>query len=371
MNSEQIIKVDGIEYLVEDSLINYRIEDSFIDRSNKLAQFSGNGEAKKHIGSYAGDGRNNLGKFFNYYSWGLEYIDPETNSKTMNQASKVGAVVQHYSCCFSKSNLLHYLADAKSEYFSQEQEYHNNIGAFFDSRHSKVSNLDSEYIWFSIYDASDNRSKPQSRAYIRSDDNIWNLWRTIVLPKISYLSILKLKPVDSLINRTIFYFQIQLDFQYRSFTHPSLLKKVEASRPLQNVERRLARLGADKYRREVLDLMGRCPFTLINDERLLIASHIKPYAVCVDEGRFDHAVSPQNGLALSPTYDKLFDQGFLTFTDFGELICSPLLSPFIWSKLNINPSIKKRLQIFPEGRKEFLEFHRSNVFQGSVEEILG
>ncbi|MEJ7235574.1 hypothetical protein WL381_11770, partial [Staphylococcus epidermidis] len=40
---------------------------------------------------------------------------------------------------------------------------------------------------------------------------------------------------------------------------------------------RVYRKGAIKYRNQVIEHMPQCPFTKISDERLLIASHIKPY----------------------------------------------------------------------------------------------
>lgn len=55
-----------------------------------------------------------------------------------------------------------------------------------------------------------------------------------------------------------------------------------------------------------------CFITQICEETLLFASHIKPYAACLD----DHEKrDPNNGFILSPLYDRLFDRGFITFTD--------------------------------------------------------
>ena len=50
---------------------------------------------------------------------------------------------------------------------------------------------------------------------------------------------------------------------------------------------------------------------MINEESLLIASHIKPWAVSDSKERID----PNNGFILSPLYDKLFDRGYITFSD--------------------------------------------------------
>jgi len=52
-----------------------------------------------------------------------------------------------------------------------------------------------------------------------------------------------------------------------------------------------------------------CPFTKINDNRLLIASHIKPWAFSDNKERLDL----KNVFVLSPLFDKLFDRGLISF----------------------------------------------------------
>jgi predicted restriction endonuclease len=369
----QKIKIQGTEYRIVDSIQDFRAEDSFIHRSNKLAQFAGNGEAKKYVGSYLDENIQKISNFFDYPNWGIEYKDEVKNKKTYETAKLVGAVIQNNTCFFSKSNLLQYLEDAKVEYFSKDQIYHNDISLEYESRLEEIKSLENEYVYFSIYDASDGHSQTQSRAYIRSDDEIWAIWRKLILPKISYLSILKIVPVESGDNnlKPQFYFRVILDYQYRSIVHPSLLKEYEGEEPVKEVSvKKSYRLGSEKYRRGVLDHMPQCPFTLITEERLLIASHIKPYIACINEGRNDQALDPLNGLSLSPTYDKLFDQGFITFTDAGELICGTELNDITWSRLQINPASKRKMRIFPENREDFLEYHRRHVFQGNIDELI-
>ena len=61
-------------------------------------------------------------------------------------------------------------------------------------------------------------------------------------------------------------------------------------------EIRKARDGQGKYREELLEQCRFCPFTMIADERLLIASHIKPWAASNDKEKVD----PFNGYILSP-----------------------------------------------------------------------
>lgn len=374
MPEYQKIKIDNLEYFIIDAIQDFRAEDSFIHRSNKLAQFDGNGESKKHVGTYKGELGRKISNFFDYSTWGLEHFDSDKKRKTLNSARESGAVIQDYTCFFSKTNLLKYLDDAKAEYYNQEQIYHNDISVYFEKRYQEVQNIDTEYIPFSIYDASDNLSQRQNRGYIRSDDTIWKLWRELILPKISYLSILKLVPVlpQEGNSKPIFYFRILLDYQFRTFVHPSALQIIEEivfDIPEIEEIKKSYRIGQEKYRRAVIEYMPQCPFSKITDERLLIASHIKPYSVCIKENNQLEALDYLNGLALSPTFDRLFDQGYITFLDSGELICGTQLSSYTWDKLNINPTAKNKMRIYPENREKYLEYHRKNVFLDDINDL--
>lgn len=363
----QVIHINWIDYQIIDSIQDLRAEDSFIHRNNKLQMFNWNGEARKYVWSYKGESWDRLKHFFEYEKWG-ECKD--------NEWKRIYETISK-SCFFSKNNLLKYMQDAKVEYLKQEQLYHNNIANHFDEYMKSIKDLQDEINFFTIYDVSDFIETNRWRWYVRSDDEIWNIWRKIILPKISYLSILKIKPLNSNSwNNFSFYFRILLDYNFRSIVHPQLLNtEIEDSEEINSIQsiemqKIKVREWQQKYRKEVIEHMIACPFTLISDERLLIASHIKPYKACIDEWKLEEAIDYLNGLALTPTYDKLFDQWYITFTDEWELICWTLLSPFTWDKLNINPSIKKKMRIFPENREKYLEFHRKYVFRDNIDELL-
>jgi len=381
MENYQKINIDWNEYYIIDTIQNFRAEDSFIHNRNQLSECNWHGESKKHIGTYKGDIWESRSAFFNYSKWGLEYYDVnhykknKQKKKTFNSAKENWALISENKCFFSKSNLIKYLNDAKTEYFAKDQVYHKNITEFYDKRVEKVNKINTNQIFFSIYDASDNHSQKQDRWYIRSDDDIWKLWRELILPGISYLSILKLVPLNNKNAEPLFYFRILLDYQFRSFVHPNDYIKDEGKETseIEKVELIKKRTSARKwqqiYRKNVIDHMWRCPFTLISNARLLIASHIKPYKACIDENNINEAVDYLNWLALSPTYDKLFDQGYITFTNDWTLICWTLLDAYTWSKLNINPNLKKKMNILPEDREKYLDYHRKYVFQDNFEEL--
>lgn len=363
MHNFQKIKIDNIEYFIIDSIQNLRAEDSFIHRKNKLKMFKGNGESRKYVGSYTGKNGEKLKSFFEYTNWG--------DTKVNNQRNY--PIIQN-NCFFSKSNLLQYMYDARVEYHQQEQIYNNDIFKNYQEIIKKINHIE-EIINFSIYDVSDFiDNKRGNRAYIRSDSEIWKLWRELILPKISYLSILKLLPIQNSSSNPIYYFRILLDYQFRSIVHPKFSissSEVISKETKEKVAKKtVSREGASKYRKEVIEHMMQCPFTKISDDRLLIASHIKPYNICIKENKLNEATDYLNGLALSPTYDKLFDQGYITFTDKGELICGTQLSAYTWEKLHINPNAKNVMRIYPEKRENYLKFHRTYVFQDNVDDLI-
>lgn len=82
-----------------------------------------------------------------------------------------------------------------------------------------------------------------------------------------------------------------------------------------------ARRGQGRFRKRVMEVEAACRLTGVDDERLLVASHIKPWAECSNEKRLDG----YNGLMLAPHVDHLFDRGWISFADDGRLLVSPEL----------------------------------------------
>ena len=116
------------------------------------------------------------------------------------------------------------------------------------------------------------------------------------------------------------------------------------------------RILQNKYRKDLLQCLKFCPITGISDERLLVASHIKPWRWSSDEEKLD----VNNGFVFSPLYDKLFDIGLITFTDKKEMILSSTLSESTIKKLNLKHEIYDDLPV--KGREKYLLFHNEKVF---------
>src|SRR5437868_223260 len=79
-----------------------------------------------------------------------------------------------------------------------------------------------------------------------------------------------------------------------------------------------ARVGQGLFRRNVSSIEHRCRITGVSYPTHLFASHIKPWRESTNEER----LSGENGLLLTPSMDHLFDRGFISFEDSGELIIS-------------------------------------------------
>lgn len=117
-----------------------------------------------------------------------------------------------------------------------------------------------------------------------------------------------------------------------------------------------ARVGQGKYRSAVIDLWGKCALTGYADTRFLIASHIKPWKGSESSERLD----PYNGLLLLPNLDKVFDLGFVTFEDDGDLIISRYLEEP--ESIGIHRGMKIVMQ---DPHVKYMAYHRAHVFEKS------
>lgn len=118
----------------------------------------------------------------------------------------------------------------------------------------------------------------------------------------------------------------------------------------------LARRGQGKFRDRVKLFEGSCRITGVDQSDLLVASHIKPWAVSNNEER----LNGHNGLFLSPHVDKLFDSGYISFEKNGSLLVSPALDHEVLRNWSIDTN--KKVKPFGADQDFFLDFHRQSVF---------
>jgi hypothetical protein len=94
------------------------------------------------------------------------------------------------------------------------------------------------------------------------------------------------------------------------------------------------------------------------DPRLLIASHIKPFAECTEVERQD----VNNGLLLSVHIDALFDKGLISFYNDGTIIISQALGRKTQSIFNIKAGAKLTTPL-NDVQKVFMQYHRSKLLK--------
>ncbi|MGM9821734.1 MAG: hypothetical protein ACI30D_03960, partial [Muribaculaceae bacterium] len=250
--------IDGQNFNFVDTLNSpITVPDCFVMRASKIG--GGNGEAKLYIAS----------KAVMYPFFGNE-----------------GFIAK---CFLLKSDLLSYMNALHAEYLHPSQDYRGAVEMpkLWKERVAKIEKLP-EVIEFNVI-AQDQIEGP--RGYVNSKDPGYQLIREISLPLVTYISVMQLTDRTGAI---LYYWKLFADFEAISDKREALVftygKKGEKPIPLpqpketsREKEIRRARQGQGMYREKLLAECPFCPITMINDERLLIASHIKPWAVASDK----------------------------------------------------------------------------------------
>ena len=321
------LNINNKHFTVLDAKEKITIADSFVVRQNKIGK--GNGEAKLYVGN--------------------------DNEEVRNFFGKTGFAIP---CFLLKQDLIKYLDETKAEYLKPEQPYVNKDGLpnLWNERKKTIDALP-EKIEFEVVEQTQIAGP---RVYVNSNDNAYKIIRELSLPNITYISVIKLIDENQKLS---YYFRLFADY-FGEEEHPYIIEKEEEEienfviDKTEKLQLFRARIGQGDYRRKLLELCPFCPITLISDDRLLIASHIKPW---VSSNEFEKT-DPFNGFMLTPTFDRLFDRGFLSFTDDKRTILSPFLSNMTYSKLAISDN--KLIPHLPiDGREMYLEFHRSTILK--------
>jgi hypothetical protein len=132
----------------------------------------------------------------------------------------------------------------------------------------------------------------------------------------------------------------------------------------------LARRGQGRFRENVHAIERSCRLTGVTNSTLLIASHIKPWRLC---STAQERLDGMNGLMLTPDADLLFDRGFISFKDTGEVLISPRVDPADLRRLGFEELVRERFGFaeapliwqtagFITSQSNYMAFHRSEVF---------
>jgi hypothetical protein len=120
----------------------------------------------------------------------------------------------------------------------------------------------------------------------------------------------------------------------------------------QRLQLAKARIGQGLFRKRVMLVDPRCRVTGVEDPRLLIASHIKPWRDASNADR----INGYNGIMLSPHVDALFDERLISFEDDGRMLVHPSLRQDVLDRWSIDRHI--HVEAFRAEQSPFLEHHR-------------
>lgn len=119
-----------------------------------------------------------------------------------------------------------------------------------------------------------------------------------------------------------------------------------------------SRVGQGLFRKALFQKYnGRCIITGVDHPKLLVASHIKPWAVSSNQER----LSVDNGLLLSATYDRLFDSGLITFNKCGKIFLSSFIGEENVQRLHLSKNSVFNLNV-NGNMGEYLDYHNDVLF---------
>lgn len=134
------------------------------------------------------------------------------------------------------------------------------------------------------------------------------------------------------------------------------------------------RLGQHRFARRVLANFGHaCAFCGLSSQalprhRLLVASHIKPWAHSNDRERLDF----RNGVAACPTHDAAFDTGLISVNGGLRIHRAPRLEAALHSpglRRNFDAPVLQSTLVLPPAATpplaSYFDYHRAHVFHAA------
>jgi putative restriction endonuclease len=124
-----------------------------------------------------------------------------------------------------------------------------------------------------------------------------------------------------------------------------------------------ARVNQNFFRKMILaSYNSKCCITGLPVEKLLVASHIIPWA---EDSK--NRLNPQNGLCLNALHDKAFDCGLITIDKSYRVVLSKEIAAFDETDAGLirhSGGVQITLPNRFVPTQDFLEYHRQNVFVG-------
>ena len=258
-----------------------------------------------------------------------------------------------------KTDLEEYYRDALKELDNPSYKYGDDstTRAIFRDYKSKLDSLDKPRLFFKFRKTFDSRKRYYLVLLRNAEDKAnYNYIRDIALPRVTRLLFVKFR--DESTKAIYIYVKPVIWIKNRnSKEEPKEYYRIniEPDKNEQTAKRKY-REGQEKFRKKILSRYPYCVVTKVTDPDLLIACHIKHHSRCNQKEKYDK----WNGFSMTPTIHTLFDIGYLTFNEQGEMILSDFLRNMDRIKLHLNGKI--RVDLDPHSLP-YLKWHNDNVFR--------
>lgn len=236
---------------------------------------------------------------------------------------------------------------------------------------SFLDNISDFYHWMAQFDEVNSRSRTNYISWLKYLSNNYNLDEHITEDAIKEIidsesKLLTSRPTykseKDLVNfkSALRKYKKFVDSNYVRVIEDTILsetQKIRDDNSIAETEKEAiirARIGQGLFRNRLLSYWEGCSITCCKLTNILIASHIKPWRDSNNRERLDVF----NGLLLTPNYDKLFDLGFISFDNNGEIIFSKEFPKSERQILGIDNHT--HLISVDERHFEYLRFHREN-----------
>lgn len=157
---------------------------------------------------------------------------------------------------------------------------------------------------------------------------------------------------------------INLKYQHSKIKELSLEEpsfRGYALKPPNETERKglvTSRVGQGAYRKRIIHRWEyKCAVTGFDKLKILIASHIVPWADSTDNERLD----VNNGLLLSPAYDALFDKHLISFEGNGKIILSDSIEFKAYEKIGVTGN--EKINGLNQYNLPYLDKHRNHFYE--------
>lgn len=296
---------------------------------------------------------------------GRLYIGPQSNIKQLNSFFDNFNPLNKYKLSFSEIN--RYLEKNQDLYANPIDSFNNKklIPAHFSTLSNLYTTNPTGNLILTFSEAVGDKDK--HRHFVRylpndpTSKSAWQQLRQIFLPNRATLTFHK-TDTKNFYEITVGTKDETLEI-IREIEIKNEEKRLSTSRKVSN-KKRLAlvssRDGQGAFRDDLLKTWGKCAITGITNPLLLQACHIKDWSKANEVEKLD----VENGLILTHTLHKAFDEGLICFSEDGILKVSPFLSKEDAKQIGAKDGIKA-FQAISKKRKGYLSWKLTR-FRGSL-----